>query len=254
MGNFVNLRPDSYTESGGLLDDVDVTINDIRFAMSDYDGKAPKEVPIALVEFESDGEITEQKLSVGGNDDFVPDDTGMKLIPVRTKATLTKTAKFPRFMASLVEAGFPLNKIDAENVSCIKGVNVHVVRKPIEYKGIKRGPEDREQTVIVVTKINKLPWENDAATGKGKKGSGGKAGVALDEAQAETLSGMVVGAIVDGGGSLAKKDLLKALTTNADFKALDSKERTMLLKAANDDGWLSGQEAWALEGGVLTLA
>ena len=76
----VNLRPDTFAEGGGLIDDFDGVISDIRFIMTDYDGGVMDEVPVCSVRFDVEGEEALPTLySVGGADDFAPDEFVMGL-------------------------------------------------------------------------------------------------------------------------------------------------------------------------------
>jgi len=244
MGN-VDIRPDLAAEGGGLVDDFDGVVTDIRFVPDDYNGTLPEPITLCHVVFDVDGEESVQNYSIGGDKDFAPDETGRGLTKLRTKAALTKTCKLMLFMNSLVEAGFPLNKMDARDVSPIIGVSGHFLRKAAEYKGLK-STGDREKTVLLCTKINKLPWEQAKGKAKGK----GKA-AAVDEGLADSMAGIIQSVLIEGDGEMAKKNLLSALFKNDDVKALDDKKAA--LKLASDDAWLKERDEWTFEDGVLKL-
>lgn len=249
MSEKVNLRPDSFAEGVGLIDDFDGVISDVRFIMTDYDGAVRDAVPVAKVSFDVDGEESFQLFSVGGSNDFAPDETGMGLIVLKTKSTLTKKSKFGMLLDSLVAAGFPLNKMDTESIAYLVGLDGHFLRKPVDYKGLKKR-DDRDSTVLLCTKINQVPWEN---TGKGKKGGKAKA-KPVDEGLADTMAGIIQGVLIDADvdAGVAKKDVLSALFKNDDVKALDDKKAA--LKLAADDTFLKGRDEWTFEDGLLKMA
>jgi len=245
MGN-VDIRPDLAAEGGGLIDDFDGIVADMRFIMTDYDGVMPEPTCVNKVVFDVGGEETYQLYSVGGKDDFAPDETGHGLNKLKTKAALTKTCKFMMLMNSLVEAGFPLNKMDARDISPIIGLDGHFLRKAVEFKGLKKR-DDRDSTVLICTKINRLPWEAGAVKGKGKTGKG----KAVDAELAETVAGIIQGVIIENNGEVAKKNLLLALFKSDEVNALDDKKAA--LKLASDDTYLKGREEWSYDAGVLKM-
>jgi len=241
----VSLRPDSFSEGGGLLDDFDGVIGDIRFIMSDYDGAVTTPVPVARIVYEvDDEEVGTDLLSVGGKDDFVPNDAGTGLVALKSKSTLTKKSKFGMYMEALVKAGFPLNKMDDDDIGYLNGLYGHFLRKVVEYKGLSK-KSDRDNTVMVCTKIIKLPWESDGKKEKSK----GKAKV--DAGLGDTLAGIIQGVIIELDGEVTKKALLSALFKSDDVKALGDKKEA--LKLASDDTYLGGREEWAFSDGVLKM-
>lgn len=243
MGD-VDIRPDKCAEGGGLADDFDAVIKDMRFIMTDYDGAVTEQVPVCRVIFDIEGEEEVALYSVGGSGDFIPDETGHGLNKVRSKSTLTKTSKFVMFLNSLIESGFPLNKMDLQDVTSVIDTNGHFLRKAVEYKGLKKKKDDRENTVLLCTKINQLPWEGT----KGKAKSKGKA-VVSDDKLNDDLAGVIQGVLIDHDGNLAKKNLLSAL-----FKVELPGEKKTTLKLAADDSFLKGRDEWTFEDGVLKMA
>ncbi len=247
MSEKVNLRPDSFAEGGGLVDDFDGTITDVRFIMTTYDGAISDAVPVAKVSIDVGGEEAVQLFSVGGSNDFAPDETGMGLTVLKTKSTLTKKSKFGMFLDSLVAVGFPINKMDTESIAYLVGFDGHFLRKPVDFKGLKK-KGDRDDTVLLCTKLNQLPWEN---TGKGKKGGKAK-DKPVDEGLAETMAGIIQGIIIDKDGVIAKKDVLSTLFKNEAVMKLSDKKAA--LKLAADDTFLKGRKEWTFEDGLLKMA
>ena len=192
------------------------------------------------------GEEHDDLLSVGGDDDFIPDDTGRGLNKVRSKATLTKVNSFVRWVNSLVEAGFPLNQVNPHDVTPLIGLHGHFLRTAVDFKGVVK-KNDRPTTVLLCTKILQLP-------GGGKKDKGktmGK-GKAVDAGLAETMAGIVQGVLIESDGEISKKDLLSTLFKNVEVNALDDK--TAALKIVTKDPYLKGRDEWTFEDGVLKMA
>jgi len=245
MGD-VDIRPDLCAEGGGLVDDFDGILSDMRFIMTDYEGAMANPVPVCKVVFDIDGEETTTLYSVGGQGDFIPDDTGHGLNKVRSKSTLTKTSKFILLCNSLIEAGFPLNKMDARDISPIIGTVGHFLRKAVEYRGLKKKEGDRETTVLVCTKILQLPWEAGKSKGKAKGKAKGKE---VDQAVSDALAEVIQGVIIENDGEVAKKNMLSAL-----FKIELPGEKKSTLKLATSDDFLKERDEWTYENGVLKMA
>lgn len=244
MGS-VDLRPDQASEGGGLVDDFDGIISDMRFIMTDYSGRMSESVPVCQVTFDVDGEESIQLYSVGGNGDFVPNETGRGLDALKSKTTLTKTCKYIKFVDSIKEAGFPLNKIDATDITSLIGVDGHWLRKAVEYKGLKK-EGDRDNTVLLCTKVNKLPWENNTKTAKGRAKD-----EQVDEGLAKSVVEIIQGVIIENDGTVAKKNLLSAMFKSQDVSALDDKKGA--LKMATDDTFLKSRDEWSYKDGVLKM-
>ena len=244
----VSLRPDSFAEGGGLLDDFDGKIGDIRFITTDYDGHIPTPVTVARIVYEVDGEeVGTDLLSVGGKDDFVPNEVGTGLTALKSKYSLTKKSKFGMFMNALVLAGFPLPKMDDGDISYLNGLEGHFLRKVVEYKGLTK-KSDTESTVMVCTNIINLPWEGNVKKGKAK----GKAKV--DDGLADVVAGIILGVVIGSDGEITKAAMLSALFKSAEIKAWDDKDKKKAaLKLATDDTYLAGRDEWVLADGVLKM-
>ncbi len=241
----VSLRPDSFAEGGGLLDDFDGKVADIRFITTDYDGAIPTPVTVARVVYEVDGEeVGTDLLSVGGKDDFVPNDAGTGLVALKSKSSLTKKSKFGMYMEALVQAGFPLNKMDDGDISYLNGLEGHFLRNVVEYKGLTK-KSDRDSTVMLCTKIISLPGEGGGKKGKVK----GKAKV--DEGLGDAVAEIIQGVLIEVDGEVTKKALLTALFKSDDVKKRADKKE--ILKLASNDTYLAGRDEWVLADGVLKM-
>ena len=247
MGGTVNLRPDTFAEGGGLIDDFDGVIDDIRFIMTDYDGAISNAVCVAQVKYTiDDEEVGTDLLSVGGKDDFAPNETGMGLTKLKTKDTLTKKSKFGMYLEELVAVGFPLNKMDSEDISYLNSFKGHFLRRAVVFEGITKKDDDRKNTVLLCTKVISLPGEGGKSTkgGKGKK-------TKVDAGLVEDVAGIIAGMVLKVDGGLPKKDLLSALFKDEAVAALSDKRAA--LKLASDDTFLKSREEWTFEDGVLKM-
>jgi hypothetical protein len=247
MGN-VSLRPADYAEGGGLLDDADVTISDARFIMGDYGGAAQNKSPMCRVMMaDAEGQEHEQFLSVGSADDFQPDETGKGLDKVGKKAALTKSSNFGMFMDSLVTAGFPANKIEPDDITSIVGTDVHVLRKAIERKGLK---DAKAMTVLLVSKINKLPWEKAGAkTGTAKAGA--KAEAPANEELDTQVTDIIMTVLAANEGTVTKSKLLGEASKLDEVKAAANKKD--VIKRLTDDSFLKGNANFKYENGTISL-
>jgi len=159
----LSLRP-SDAQQGGFLDDADVTLKALRFVTWDYQGKAP--VSVALkVDMEDDAGAThEQYYSAGDPSKMQPSPDGKAIVPMAGATGLNVNTNCIAFISSLVNAGFPEDKI-LNDISIFEGMYAHVnqVAQP-KRPGIKaREGERADKTYLLVTKINRMPWEKVAA-------------------------------------------------------------------------------------------
>jgi hypothetical protein len=170
----VSLKPCDAVEGGGLLDDVDVKITESRFAMFDYGGKAQ---PVPAIMWKLDamdgGEPVTQYWSIGKSLDWMPSDDGKELMPIGRATQLVSSSNGMLLLSSLVNAGLPESKLGAD-ISVLDGMECHVnrVAAPVR-KGLANQKEN--QTILVVTKIHKLPWEKDSGKNTSKQQPKGSA-------------------------------------------------------------------------------
>lgn len=176
MATGISLKPEDAIQ-GGLLQDVTVEITTARFEQWDYNGKV-QPVPslhLGMKDTES-GEVYDQYWSSGSGKDYVPSEDGKNLIPTGSQTGLRKSSNCYLLMESVVSSGFPVDKL-GNDISVLEGMVAYMVRVPApEHKGLeKKTREDGkvfEQTVMVVGKIIKLPWEAAKPAGAPGKGAG----------------------------------------------------------------------------------
>lgn len=254
----VSLKPSEAVEGGGLLDDVDAVVKEASFAMFDYQGQRSIPIPTLqlILEVEGEEKTYQQNWSVGKPEDWMPSEDGKRLIAIGKAQGLNTTSNTMLFLTSLVNAGYPEDKL-TDDVSDLVGLEAHFNRVAAPNRaGLVKKEGDRDQTVLIVTDIKKLPWETKKATGKPAKTATTKAGktvapppteggVDLSTKAAETIMEIVV----EEGGTLAKKAIPAAL-----FKKLaGDPDKNDILKIAYKDDFLGAIEGLSYADGILTL-
>jgi hypothetical protein len=153
----VSLRP-SDAQAGGFLDDADVTFAQMRFVLWDYGGKAPMSIALKVDMEDDDGKLHEQYYSAGDPTKMQPSADGKAIVPIAGATGLNVNTNAVAFISSMVNAGFPEDKI-GNDISVFDGLGAHVnqVAQP-KRPGLKK-PEMEAKTYLLVTKINRLPWE-----------------------------------------------------------------------------------------------
>lgn len=278
----ISLNPDTFT-SGGLLDDVDVTITNAAFLMWDYDGTVAVPVPALGVTMRLPGEESDpdpakdhdQYYSCGKTEDFAPNTEGTGLVPIGTKTGLNNSSNGGLFIASLINIGVPKTLFDSGNIQSIVGIKMHVNRVPAP-EGRQARPDGRKPEILVATKLISLPGESGQTGATGNAGSkpglskvsksaaapvkanpttaspaasqAGSADAGLDE----ELVGVVLELVSEAGGTLAKK--LIAPKVFARYKGRP--EQGAAMKRAASDEFLMGltEAGFAYDGATLSVA
>ncbi len=259
----VSIRPSDFSHGGGLLDDADVNIKAARWVIWDYQGKSEKSLAAHLCYVDDDGKEHDQYYSAGKPDSFVPSRDEKTLVRVGKRDSLSDSSNFFQFISSIVNAGYPEDKIEGSDLSFLDGMRVHVKQEAQqERKGLANQPGegDRKRTVLCVSKILLMPGETEAK-GKGKRGaasaSAGKAnGAAAASAGAGAIEDDTVAAVLDAvsaaGGSLPKAKLSQTLF--AALKAKPMTERSAIVTLAFKDEFLGAEgRPWAFDGKEISL-
>ena len=249
----ISLKPSALIELTGLIGDEDIIIKEARFEMFDYNGKRAPSPAARFCLDRGDGEEVQQYFSLGKATDWLPSDDGKTLTPVGKATGLANSSNWAIFVTALVNAGFPENKIE-DDITCFEGLEGHVDRIPApERKGLVNKKEDA--TVLVMTKIHKLPWEK-----KGKKGSGSSSSKSSSNGKNSPSSSSDTGSAVTGKASsfilgvLAKypDGIEKSLLPTEAFSMLkDDPDRNAIVKLIFEDEFLNSSENWKLEGGKV---
>ena len=266
----ISLRPSTYT-SGGLVDDVDVTLKELRFMLWDYDGKADADVPALRVTMETeDGEESMQYFSAGRADHFMPTEDGLGLDQVGARTSINESTNFATFMRSLIEVGCDESKFD-EDISALEGMNVHVRRIPQKERGgfPNTRPDGQPRMVLTVTKINSVPWDEDdaaarpaAAKARAKppaaakakaKPAGAKAAPAAAVDDDDLMSDVTT--ILNAGGTMTKTQVMQAVLRDGIKNKLPAADRKARTERAHQEEFLNaGVEAglWTIDGNDVT--
>jgi len=241
----ISMSPDDFVEGGGLLDDVDVKVVKSRWTMFTYPN-SDISVPALewVVQAEGSDETVNQIWSVGSAKDFLPNpsDDGATLIPVGTATGIRKSSNVAVLLNSLINAGFPKDKMADGNAGVFEGLECHILRRPAPKRpGLKKPAREFEETIPEVSQIHKLPWEG------GKSKGGGKAVATGDDSAIEEV---VLGILAENDMKVTKRDLIpKAM------KAVkDAKFRNRVLTTVNNDSWLKdSSRPWTFENGELSM-
>src|ERR1039458_2913544 len=166
----LSLRPSSFSQGGGLIDDVDVEISRARFVEYDFEGKiegGAASLCLLLQLKDADGTEHAQYYSAGNLTYFVPSEdpknqdlNGITIVKVGDKDNLNGGTNCAIMLNSLVQAGFPEDKLDAGDVRVLEGLNGHVNRVPQPKRtGLAKREGQRDPMVLIFTKIISLPGE-----------------------------------------------------------------------------------------------
>jgi len=243
-----SLKPSDAMEGGGLLDNVDVTWEEVRFQDWDYNGTQPKAPALKITMRLEDEDMAEQYFSCGkiAADDYKIAGEGTRLDKKGKNARpLSKSSNFIILMQSLVSADFPEDKIGTD-CTIFEGLECHMVRiKAPERKGLApKAPrvDGRvfDPTNFVVDKILKFPWEKkEAAKEKGK----------TDDAIAQKTIEAVIAVLKANPKGLDPKKLAGQVfnkTKNMPVAQLAAKEDFLT------EGAIEGN--WGFEDGIVSPA
>lgn len=263
----LSLRPSTFVEGGGLIDDVDVKVTAAKFLMFDYQGKADVEVPaLGLTIVDPDGKEHDQFFSAGDAKFFMPGDgdtparEGDELVATGDKAALNTNTNLAKFLESLVNAGWPEDKLDDFKASSLVGLEFHIKREAAKRTGLIRTGKNagRESTVFTCSKIIRYPWEKakagvaakaPAATVAASKPNGKAAPAPANDEVAAIAQEQVMAILLENDGSLAKNKLATAVFGAMKGDANQKAVSQLLMK----DDFLKSIEGVSIEGGVVSL-
>lgn len=275
----ISFRPSAFTAGGGLVDDADLTVVRSRFTMTDYGGKSDSgEVLVLQVKLVDDeGTEFEQLYSAGTG--FVPsetgdeDENGKTITPIGEKTAPAGGSNFAFFITALVNAGFPEDLLDGDDISVLEGLKAHWNRVPQPKRTNlpTRGQQDnaREKTILVCTNIISLPGETPAkAPAKTAAKPGAKPTTAPSKAVAgktaakpaaaepdvdlqDELATILVGAFAEQGLT----EVTKVKVAQLVFKgAADHANKKELVAMSSKADVLSSLEGFEFDGSKLRLA
>lgn len=280
-------RPSSFRKSGGFLNNVDGVITGYTFTdefngepfVPGRDPKTKREKFHALycilsVRVDGADEDVPTTLFVGGAEDFDVSEDGLTLTSPKAgePCSPSQNSAIGKFVASLVDAGFPADNFDEDeavvNFEPMVGTRVRFVQRKDEEttkrlgkrKDKKTGKEyDRQD--LVVDEVYEVGTGEVAAPAKGAKPGGkpkpgtkpAKGGAApevdLDELTKDTLLAILGD---EKNNSIAKAKLsVKVLT-----RLMKHAKRQDVIKRIFEDEFLETEQGWAYNKAkqVVTLA
>lgn len=250
----LSLKPSEMQAGGGLWSDIDATITGAKFMITTFDGKVPEGRVVLELNVDDDaGEGHEQMLSCG-NGKFTPSEDGGTL---EGSGKINNGSNFGQFIISMVNAGFPENKLD-DDIGILVGTKAHFERVAAPKRsGMTKAPradgKTYEDTILVVTKILQLPWD---APKKGKamakvagKPAAGKAAVkGTDNDVASEATDAVMEVLSGNPEGMTKQQLAKAL-----FQVVKGNTNaSAIVKMCYDEEFL-GSGPWSFEDGVVSM-
>lgn len=252
-------------DASGLIDRLTGKITSVvvdYFTSKPTDGSAPKKFVNVDVTYEGGGQKTTEHYMLGNGDEWAPNSTKTGAIPTKPGTKVWNKSDVFKWVKSLVDAGFPKALVGSD-LSVFVGTDVDVSRITQEgstYKDKKTG-QDRQRTVMLITKIHGLPKKAQAAAGKTaaapKKDAAASAPAATAPAATATASdteideSVLTEILLDAvkAGPTTKDKLLQPIFIQATRRKLSPAQRKAMQERSQDDAFL----ATLAEGGLITF-
>lgn len=224
-----SLNPKNMT-TGTFLEEGQYTFRNARYCVFDYGGRAEPALAFGAVLVGSDGSENEQYWSAGALDRFKPskdgltpaaDNEGPYLCAVGNATELNKGTNFGILQVSLLNGGYPENRLDAaegnitqvyEGLVAAIGLQAQPQRNIPGQTAPAEGRGPRQVPVInrVITLPGEAPAQSGAAASTAPQGTNGTAGG--DEA----LEAEVVGFLIEklSAGPMERPALMTAAYQN----------------------------------------
>jgi len=154
----LSLKPSDFITGGGVPSDRNLNIVSAEFTYWDYNGQTAAITALKVAYTDDDGAEYTQYYSAGSPDRLKPSSDGKSLESVGDANGLTSHSNCSIFLESLVEAGFPENKL-ADDISIINGLRIYSVAKEQPKRAGMKGKPGDTKVVLVVSKIFKMPWD-----------------------------------------------------------------------------------------------
>lgn len=267
-GGTASLNPADFAQ-GGILDDVDVIIVSASVTSEPPDGyTSDKPMCFLKLELKEEGaeKPTDQHFSAGDLKRIMPSEDGVHFDLAPGVAGLNQGTNAAMLLRSLLEHGFPADKLAAGDVSVLVGTRCHVNRIPQPKRsGLALKEGERERTVLVVTSISKLPWDKAgktavktaAAPGKAAmspKAAPGKAAPAAipeSEVDVDELAVTTLVAILEANGGKVKKSMI-AMKSLKVMEKTDPNRAAVMEKLADEEFLASEGLGWEFDGETVT--
>lgn len=285
------MRPDQF-QGGGLPDDFDGVISEVRFVPWNYPTESKPEGSIdhhilaarVTIEREDDGAPVVQHYSAGELEHFAPsmdgespvdlngediaEMEGVYAYKVGKKEALASSSNWSHFLTALYEAGLPYEEMSPD-VRFLEGLTAHFNRVPQRKRsgmGSDQGGGDgkRVKEILVITEIKERAAASSKKAGAAKaaKPTATKAAKTSAPAVAEESNGegdlssrlteAIVAAAKEAGGTLVKSKLAQVA-----IKSFKGSEKTEALALATNGDFLEGLSEvnafWDADEGTLTI-
>ena len=232
--------------TGTVFSEGEAVITGAECLSWDYNGYRPgePEVPALHLTIQTaEGDESEEYLTAGSMDDFVPSEDGKCFLLAGSKEKFHIKTKIGAFLDSLLKAGFPKKSLDPEDYGCLVGVAGHLSTTILLKAG---GNISKDVTALVFDKVTTLP-------GKGK-GAGGKKQEADSEID-EIATAVLLSVLKTAGKELPRKSLMGKVIVNDSLLALEQAQKTKVINRLKetDDGFLKTQNGWVFEANVLSI-
>ena len=264
---------------GGLLSDADVEVQDLYFTLEGPPGYGAADVLFVKGELKlltGDQETVEQWWSCGSSNDIVPGDADGKPVNQAYRAIPAKDGTSPSFKTgsnwgymagSLEDQKFPVDKMEAGDLSVFKTLQMHVKRFVPKREGLEKVEGKRDPSTLICERILKLPGEKAPAKATRAKAVAATA-VATAVATAATVAAAPAPApvadvdvdalavesfrklIAEAKGPLDLNSARGQLFRNMQ-KSHPAEIRNRVIQKLADEEWLV-TNGFAVEGGSLT--
>jgi len=268
MSNLLSIRPEDAVISSGFLDDEDVIIKSVRTIMFDYAGTRINDPSPALEVTYSRGadeDDSSQCYTAGKAKDTAPsaDSKGFNNLRSDDRSGLPSNCNAMMWIQSIVNAGFPSDKL-GNDFSAFDNTSVHVNQIPAPDRKGLAGTKDK--TILIVTKVNTLPWEQT----KTAKGKGKASATTTAKGKGKAAAATTTPAATDAGMSEVDDRATELLLTALGLKPEGIKKveliplivglipgddpmRSKIVPRIINDAFLTTQNGWKYAGGVVTF-
>lgn len=220
----VSFKPSDFVEGGAVPVDRNLLWEKVRFALFNYtkkDGTIVATTTSAEVHYkDDDGQEFVQNYSVGDPERFQPSSDGKTLVAVGAAPNLSKSSNFYLLINSLINAGFPENKV-TDDISMLDGLYTYNIGLPEPKRaGLVRptveGEQVRERVISVPSQILRLPWEKSKGKAAAARPAAVKAALAVS-AEIADENGIVAKAVefigkrVDDSGKAVRQSVAVAV-------------------------------------------
>jgi hypothetical protein len=252
-----------------MFDDIDVDVTSALFVSHHFEpndlNPDGSDVIQAEVAYKSadDKEFTQQ-YRVGSPEYVEITNDGSSINFKEGSKGLSKKSEFYHFYTELANAGYPVAELDEDAKGFTKGLvggNYHIKAEPVlDDEGkpkthvSKKNNREYKTTRLIITKVNKLPWEKKGAksTSASSKATTTKAAekaAPADDDFADEIRNFIIGQVA--GDPMSKAKLIPALVKEY---AKDAEKRKAAVNLVNDPKFLESIEGVSFDGKTLSLA